>query len=412
MGWNITLSFTKLRINTAMIIKRKLFSKFKDESKETAKDIAGIGLALGGAKLIKDSNKNGELSGRVKLYYSVNKKHIPDILKNGLDGKYSRENPDSLTSKVTGGKVSRDNRNIIYLARDKKLAESVGTKRLRESISNPSKDPKFSRTLEVEVPYEKLKNKRVYGNPEFENAKTFDEFLKYKNIDKNNISKEELIDLKKDWKDLGGHKGSKTIMLDGKLKPENFKGSSKFKKNSIKEIAKYIKSNPKRFAKGVGKVGLGVGSVLAAGKLVEKEENSKNTPIKDNIIGLTSGGLVANKIIKDTNNKIKDREVLNKINIDSKSKLIDRKRDKIINSIVLDPKNKNRRRELDMLKIRENAEKIVAKDRENLGKYERRSNKILNKARRVGKAKGILVGAGIYGSYMELKHRRKNHDKK
>lgn len=385
-----------------MIIKRKLFSKAKNESKEIAKDITGIGLALGGAKLIKDSNKNGELSGRVKLYYSVNKKHIPDILRNGLDGKYSRENPDSLTNKVTDGKVSGDKRNIIYLAKDKELADRTGIN--RERISNGIKK---SKTLKVEVLYEELKSKRTYGNPEFNNAKTFNEYIKFKTGTDNikNIPKEKLKELKDNWRDLGGDNNSRTIMLDGKLGPENFKNSNKFRKNSIKEIAKYIKSNPGRFTKGIGKVGIGASSILAGTELIR---NSKKDTVKDNMIGGIIGGVVAKKFIKESNKNIKEKENLLKYKIENENKNIDRKVQRILNDKYLDPKlTKEERRKLNLLKIRENAEKQFEKERKAVGKFKERGSKILSKSKKLGKIKGGLIGIGTYGTYITLKHKKK-----
>lgn len=138
-----------------MRILRKLFSKKKDTVKESAKDVAGLGLVAGGAALAKNANKNGEISGRVNLYHSINQKHVKSALRDGLDGKYSRENPESLSNKATGGKAAKDTRDIIYLAKDKDLARETSLSRLKKS-----KGEKSSTILKLSIPYDELKKKK------------------------------------------------------------------------------------------------------------------------------------------------------------------------------------------------------------------------------------------------------------
>lgn len=377
-----------------MRILRKLFSKKKSTVKESAKDVAGLGLIAGGAILSKNANKDGEISGRVNLYHSINKKHVKSALKDGLDGKYSRENPESLSNKATGGKAARDSRNIIYLAKDKELADETGLSRLDKKL-------KPSTTLKLSIPYDELKKKRTYGNPELDNSRSYEEY-KRKGGTKSSI----------EFKDLSGEKNSKTVLVDGKISAERIKGSKKYQKNSLKEVGKYIKNNPKRFAKGAGKAVIGAGSIMAGTKLL-KDSDSDNK-VSDNLVGVTAGTLVGSKIINDSNkksNKLKDF-IKKKKSVELNA--IKRKEERYVDNVVLSEPDFKKRREINILELRNQAEKISKKDKKALQSFERRSEKLAKKIKSSGKVKGTVVGLGIYGALTGYKHfkRNKNEDRR
>lgn len=304
-----------------MRILRKLFSNKKSTVKESAKDVAGLGLIAGGATLAKNANKDGEISGRVDLYHSINKKHVKSALKDGLDGKYSRENPESLSNRATNGKALKDPRDIIYLAKDKDLARETSLNRYHKSNGK-----KPSTYLKISIPYDELKKKRTYGNPEFDNSRAYKEYIKKGGIK-----------MESEFKDLSGERNSRTVLVEGKIGAERIKGSKKYQKNSLKEVSNYIKNNPKRFAKGIGKAVIGSGAVIGGVKLIKDDKS--NDKVLDHIIGASAGTLIGSRIIKDSNKKAKklDKYVSNSVDILSNS-LKDKESKIVRDAVTKDPK--------------------------------------------------------------------------
>lgn len=123
--------------------------------------------------------------------------------------------------------------------------------------------------VRMSIPYEeykKMKSRRVYENPEFtiaHKSKTKEEFAeRMKNNLFNPMSKRQA---NKYYDKFSGAKGtSGTRIFEGDIESKYIKGGKGYKKNSLKEVGKYIKKNPKRFAKGLGKAALGT-SLLAGG---------------------------------------------------------------------------------------------------------------------------------------------------
>lgn len=372
-----------------MHILRKLFSKKKSTKiEEGAKDIVGLGLVSSGAVLAKNANRNGEISGRVNLYHSINKKHVRSALKNGLDGKYSKENSESLSNLVTRGKASKDPRNIIYLAKDKDLARETSLSRF-----NKSKGEKPSTYLKLSIPYDELKKKRTYGNPEFDNFRSFEEYRKRGGIKS-----------AAEFKDLSGEKSSRTVLIDGKLGAERIRGSKKYQKNSLKEIGEYIKKNPKRFAKGAGKVLVGAGSIMAGAKLLKN--NNSDSEVSNNLIGATAGTLVGSKIIRDSNKKFKKLDKYIKDNIDTLSKPLKEKESKIVREAVTkDPNNYLGVKNIDkLLELKNKASKDIEKESSAIKSFQRRAGKLSKRIKQSGKIKGVASGIGVYGAYSGYKH--------
>lgn len=371
-----------------MHILRKLFSKKKSTKiEEGAKDVVGLGLVSSGAVLAKNANKNGEISGRVNLYHSINKKHVKSALKNGLDGKYSKENSESLSNLVTRGKASKDPRDIIYLAKDKDLARETSLSRF-----NKSKGEKPSTYLKLSIPYDELKKKRTYGNPEFDNFRSFEEYRKRGGIKS-----------AAEFKDLSGEKSSRTVLIDGKLGAERIKGSKKYQKNSLKEIGKYIKKNPKRFAKGAGKVLVGAGSIMAGAKLLKG--NNSDSEVSNNLIGATAGTLVGSKIIRDSNKKFKKLDKYIKDNVDTLSKPLKEKESKIVREAVTkDPNNYLGVKNIDkLLELKNKASKDIEKESSAIKSFQRRAGKLSKQIKQSGKIKGVASGIGVYGAYSGYK---------
>ena len=79
-----------------MIIERKYFSKKENNTKSK---LAGITTSAAGIGLLKNSNSNGEISGRVRLYHGTNENAKKSILKEGLRGEKALD-PNNLTNTV------------------------------------------------------------------------------------------------------------------------------------------------------------------------------------------------------------------------------------------------------------------------------------------------------------------------
>jgi len=72
-----------------------------------------------------------------------------------------------------------------------------------------------------------------------------------------------------------GPKVTKTIQ--GDIKPEHIKGSKKYIKHTFKEFKNFVKNNPGKFSKGLGKATAGTvllagGALLASGALTKNKQ--------------------------------------------------------------------------------------------------------------------------------------------
>lgn len=246
-----------------MII-RRLFSK-GDEIDE-AKLGSGLVGGVVGAHILKNSNKNGELSGRVKLYHGTSEKAKKAILKEGLRGDKALD-PNNLTNKTLNNLGQRDGRNLIYTTKKKSSAKKIA--KINKSKGNGAS------ILEISIPYDEYNNKfkksRIYENPEFSSRgiKTKEEFVdqilndvrsgKIKSKYSTNKLKRKM---EKYWDDFSGAKGtSGTRIFEGNIESKYIKGGKGYEKNSLGKIIKYAKNNPKRFAKGAGKAIIGTGLI-------------------------------------------------------------------------------------------------------------------------------------------------------
>lgn len=255
-----------------MII-RRLFSK-GDEIDE-AKLGSGLVGGVVGAHILKNSNKNGELSGRVKLYHGTNEKAKKAILKEGLRGDKALD-PNNLTNTILDSLGKKDGRKLVYTAKRKEPAENMAN-------MNQSMGKGKAAMVEIEIPYDeyesKFKKRRVYDNPEFSKrgSRTKEEYIKNVLGDDDNkiikhLKKEQA---KKYWDDFSGAKGtSGTRIFEGNIESKYIKGGKGYEKNSLGKIIKYAKNNPKRFAKGAGKAIIGTG-LIAGGVALNIPKKNK-----------------------------------------------------------------------------------------------------------------------------------------
>ncbi len=337
---------------------KKLFSD--KNSNSSIKTLTGIGSMAAGGKLIKDSNKEGEITGRARLYHGTTRKRAKSIKENGFDSSKAKSKDA----------IIRSDRNQVYLSKNKSLADRTG-------IGRELKGEGKAETLKVSLPYTELKNKQDFKNPEYANASSYEDYVK-KTGDKRTS--------KKVYDRMSGNKGSDTVILSGDISNKYVKGSKKYKKNSVKEISKYARENPKRFIKGTGKLAIGIGSVAGGAKLVKDSEEGKS---KNAIIGASSIGAgiyTAKKSLDKDKNKLEFKKEKGKI-IKDKSSYKNMEGDLVMKT--------SRKRKLKIKDAYEEVKKQKPLLEKNSKKAQDKVDSIIKKSERNSKLKGVGKGLAV-----------------
>ena len=150
--------------------KKSKKKKNHEKNSSSLEKLAGIGTIVIGAKMLDSVHKNGEVSGRVKLYHGTNKKAKESILKEGLKGSYALDK-DSITNRVMSNLGKKDGRKIVYTGRRRTPAYMMALN--HKGLLD--KDPAI---VKMSIPYKEYKNmKRIYDNPEFK-GKSKEEWIK------------------------------------------------------------------------------------------------------------------------------------------------------------------------------------------------------------------------------------------
>lgn len=249
----------------------------KRVSKKMNKRLAiasGVTIYKGG-KLI--SNSINEITGLERTYHNTERKNIDNILKEGIKSKYAAD-PENLTNSALVDIDMDKKKDLVYLAKKKADADDIGRAR-REQSAEVITDPVTGRrrlnyakkdtgkTLHVNIPYEDLKKMNLVENPELRGAKNKKEFRKiYKKLielgDGEELSEADKISSDDHYKFLKND----TYTIKGDIDPKYIKESKKYNKYKLRDFGKYVKNNPKRFIKGVGKASLG-GGLISLGSI-------------------------------------------------------------------------------------------------------------------------------------------------
>lgn len=238
--------------------------KFKRDDKK--KQIAGGVGVIAGGKLLEGANKEGNLTGRVTLYHNTKTGLKGKILQEGLKGSKTLD-PESYTNQLLGDLAKKDGRELVYTAKKKSMADGVGRYRKMYELDHGTGE-----TLKIKLPYGIYKKNRVLDNPELariasirENPDT-PQFTKdiYKRLERFGV-----------LKGLDAHDSGGTRIIEGNIAPEYLVESKKYKRNGMKEWTRYVKENPKHFAKGAGKVALGTGLIAGGAYLIGKSKKKK-----------------------------------------------------------------------------------------------------------------------------------------
>lgn len=202
----------------------------------------------------------GDLTGRSTLYHSTPTKNVSSILENGLKSNYAN-GPDTITRVVLNEvpTIKDHLADKVYLTRDSSFADAVG-KAYR--IHHPDESQTI---LKLRMP---LKDFKLVDNPEALGAKTSKEYVDtFSKITNHPFEAEERGRF---FTDLAIN----TITVEGNVPSKYITKSKYYVKESWPEIKAFIKSNPKTFAKGVGKMGVSAG-LIGAGVYALKKVNDK-----------------------------------------------------------------------------------------------------------------------------------------
>lgn len=273
--------------------------KRKPSKKQLTEGLVGAGMISTGIGTIKPAVRilkeginsgEGELTGRVVRFHNTLSNKAERIMKEGLDGNKTLD-PNSYTNKVLDGAATKDGRPLVYTAKDRHIADVIGRSR---QLSGNARDA--GKTLEINIPYDNIKNRRVLDNPEQlglsedgyirEIKKRAYEKLKAQGLN-DRIAKSAVDSPRFEAKMRANYqavdaKTGPTRIYEGTIAPEYIKGSKVYKPNSIKEWGSYVKNNPKRFIRGARKYALpvagtafllGGGSILTANAIKNSNKN-------------------------------------------------------------------------------------------------------------------------------------------
>lgn len=252
-----------------MIIKLKNFSSNKEDKKTSSDKVLAISGTAGGGYIL-SKTKSGRLTGKVTRYHDAPIEVIDKIKEEGLKGKYASD-PNNLTNTIVNDVDMSKKENLIYTAKDKATAKSVGAS--RAAVQGKIKSPKdlireglgiskHHKVLKLEFDYDDIKNMERIKNPELRGANNAKEF--YENLKKigkipSNFPNWKKVDpvtkmiFKQQYKSLDDG----THIFKGNISSDHIVGGKGYKKRTAKQVINYIKNNPKRFGKELGKVTAG-----------------------------------------------------------------------------------------------------------------------------------------------------------
>ena len=243
----------------------------QNDQKQSLQRTGGIyGLAGGGA-VATGAMKSGNVDGIKRMGHITDASRVDSIKKHGLKG--TKLDDDVLTTRVLNEKIkngtinAKDVKGKVYLANNLETELSIRGGKMQNGFTEKQKKVK------VHMPLEEVK-KRSTSNPELLGAKNGDEFVR-KFRETNVFVPYNDAQLKKVYKNLS--KG--TTVIDGDVASKYIKGSKDYQRNTLKNVAKHIKNNPKAFAKGVGQ--LGAGGALMGASAVALSKGLKKKSLDD-----------------------------------------------------------------------------------------------------------------------------------
>lgn len=245
----------------------------KDSSKDVMNQIGGTYGVMGGTALLNSARREGQLDGIVRRYHNTKAENVAGIKEHGIKASKALDQ-DALT-RISG--LSEDQmQGKTYMAKKRMGARSVGLRRqqiqdttspfmMPNEMKSLSKSFKHQKTMKVNIPLNEYRKLKFVDNPELRGAKSYREAIKKSSKGTGELPVNELGAMMM-YKVLG----KDTDTVAGDISSKFIKGGKGYQKQTLKGIGKHIKSNPKNFAKGLGKAGLGAGLIAGGATIASK----------------------------------------------------------------------------------------------------------------------------------------------
>lgn len=277
--------------------------QMKENEQGITKSDAALGLAGiagGGAVANKHLDK---ATGLERKYHGTAAQNVDGILSKGILSSRAGAGAGSQRAMEAGALKQEDLDGTVYLGNKKNIsanfAKQEGIRNLGFESGNPIEwlGQRFSegelnkipsdlkeikrggKILNVNIPYEELKNMDLIDNPELKgmNREEFSQYFAEASGQPDNPA----------FIQMGGKAhdalGNDTTTVRGDIDPRFIKGSEHYQRYGLRDMANYIKNNPGHFGKGALGVGAGVGAAgLGANHLRNKLQTEQVAAEIDN----------------------------------------------------------------------------------------------------------------------------------
>lgn len=244
-------------------------AKSKELSSEQKKALGGAA-TLGGASVIHNEYHRGNITGRETLFHGTAPVYKEEILREGIKPRAKKGIID-VAEGAHGQSLNSDNLSFMTRSRHQAHTYANQAERIRKGTFNINdladrlKDMVPGKTsmkgvVKVNAPTWKKDEFHKVRNPElktmFKAVNKGPEFMFHTKAQRKTVKSGIYDKLEK-----------RVFTNKGTVSNKYIKGSNAYAKNSLKEIGEFIKHNPGRFAKGVGKSALGAALVSGGVKL-------------------------------------------------------------------------------------------------------------------------------------------------
>lgn len=252
----------------------------KSEESEAGRYALAAGVGGYGANLASSQYHRGNLTGRETLYHGTSEDRLRSIKEKGL-----QPNQGGGITGVVSNELEASNKPYTFSTKSKLQAamyaaqqEAIGSGKIKDArdlashrLTLAAKIPKYyfsgsKNIAKINLPTH-LEQYKGHPNPEVPKA--------FADIDRNIFMGDSQKKMFK--RQVQRELQDKVHVNMGAIGREYIQGSGAYKRNSASEILGYIKKNPGRFAKGLGKAGLGLGLVSGAAAIAKPSILDKYT---------------------------------------------------------------------------------------------------------------------------------------
>lgn len=242
--------------------------KVQTESNPTNDVAARVGV-VGGAVAINNQFRDGNITGRRTLYHGTDPKNMESILRDGIQRTTEQTAVNTKNIKELRPEIYAESLGKSYVTPSKleaagysagAQARSVGAQPTPNAVWGEFFQPKG--TLKVNLPDWKH---TVVKNPE--TAMGFAKWYADQPAEAKEAVPKFVLNAVFNGMD-------RATVVDGDISPKYIKGAPGYAKNSIREVAEFLRSNKGRAVKGYGIAGLG-GLAMASGGKYLYDKNFK-----------------------------------------------------------------------------------------------------------------------------------------